>query len=266
MVKKIKKIAFPLFFTIILLFLFAPREYPDNFQFQEILNSFSKRQTIKQRDTNGQNPKKQVLVIFNSGGWGNTPPEKAQDFTPIIEEIQKTLKDLGYNSVVAPYKRTKDSFLGKIEGIRGMLTSFQSQSQKLAQEIEHFVKNNPGTKVIIAGLSNGGAFVNNIMERMPEDKRDHVLAIEVGVPFWENTSKSENILLLDNGEKDPLAKRQTKVLLVTLLKAPFKWISAKLSGNSIPFSQAFHVPGHDYLWGSPSTGPQIITFLEEKIY
>jgi len=266
MVKKIKKIVFPLFLTIIFLFLFAPREYPDNFQFQEILNSFSKKQTIKQKDTNNQNSKRQVLVIFNSGGWGNTPLEKAQDFAPIIEEIQKTLKNLGYNSVVAPYKRTKDSFLGKIEGTRGILTSFQNQSQKLAQEIEHFVKNNPGTKVIIAGLSNGGAFVNNIMERMPEDKRDDVLAIEAGVPFWENVSKSENILLLDNGEKDPLAKKQTKVLFSTLLKAPFKWLSAKFSGNSISFSQALHVPGHDYFWESPSTGPQIITFLEEKIY
>ena len=78
-----------------LVFLFGPEVVPENFQPQEILE-------ISQNTD--------VIIIFNSGGWGDTPFEEAKDFAPIIEGIQETLEDLGYNSLVIPYKRTKMIF------------------------------------------------------------------------------------------------------------------------------------------------------------
>ncbi len=44
-----------------------------------------------------------VIIIFNSGGWGNTPLEKAEDFATIIRGIQETLNQWGYNSIVVSY-------------------------------------------------------------------------------------------------------------------------------------------------------------------
>ena len=103
-----------------LFFLFGPKVLPENVQFEELLNSTS------QSD---------VIIIFNSGGWGNTPLEKAEDFAPIIEGIQEILKEWGYNSLVIPYTRTKDDLSGKITGARDFLNSFQSSSEILAEKV-----------------------------------------------------------------------------------------------------------------------------------
>ncbi|MDP1538750.1 MAG: hypothetical protein Q8M00_01845 [bacterium] len=52
-----------------LFFLFGSEAIPDNLQLQEVL------ETAKNSD---------IVIIFNSGGWGNTPFEKAEDFSSIV--------------------------------------------------------------------------------------------------------------------------------------------------------------------------------------
>jgi len=186
-------------------------ESPDNSKFKEDLNSVSENN---------------IVIIFNSGGWGDTLIEEAVDFTPIIHGIQKTLNDLGYNSIVIPYIRTEESFLGRIEGLKETLGLFPKQSQKLANEIELFIKNHPENKIIMAGLSNGGIFVNRTMMKVSESQRNSVFAVEVGIPFWENVLKSDNILLLNNKGKDALFEMDLKILVWAFLKAPYKWFLA----------------------------------------
>ena len=68
--RKFKYLTFTLVILGCLSFLFCPAITPENSQFQELLNP------ISQSD---------IVIIFNSGGWGNTPLEKAEDFAPIIE-------------------------------------------------------------------------------------------------------------------------------------------------------------------------------------
>ena len=97
-----------------LFFLFGPEVLPENAQFEELLNSALESD---------------IVIIFNSGGWGNTPLEKAEDFAPIIEGIEKTLRDFGYNSLVIPYNRTKNNLFGKITRARDFLNSFQTSSE-----------------------------------------------------------------------------------------------------------------------------------------
>lgn len=76
----LKKVILPLIIIGGLFFLLGPEVIPDNLYPQEILEK------AKNSD---------IIIIFNSGGWGNTPLEKAEDFGPIIEEIQKTLNKWG---------------------------------------------------------------------------------------------------------------------------------------------------------------------------
>lgn len=205
-----------------------------------------------------------VVIIFNSGGWGNTPIEEAEDFAPIIEGMKKTLNQLGYNSIVIPYNRTKDNLFGRIEGTREVLNSFQFQSKILAVQIEDFLENNQGTKVIMAGLSMGGSFVNQTMENLSEETQNYVYAVIAGVPFWTEPFESDSILQLDNDGKDSLAEGNVKSLTLSLIKSPFKWLFSKFNGQNFKFSQALQVPGHDYKWPSSETGPKIVNFLKEK--
>ena len=115
----------------------------------------------------------------------------------------------------------------------------------------------------MAGFSSGAALVDETIEEISENSQ--IYAIEVGTPFWAESFESENILQLNNNGKDSLSAGEIRTLLFTLIKAPVKWISSKVSGQNLPFSQAFHAPGHDYFWSSPEVGPQIVTFLENKI-
>ncbi len=234
-----------------LFFLFGPEIIPENFQPQDLLDY--NPPTAQSYD---------VIIIFNSGGWGNTPLEKAKDFAPIIEGIEKTLKDWGYGSLVIPYIRTKDDFFGKITGARDFLSSFKSSSEILAEKVEFLAEQFPDKKIIMAGLSSGAVLVDETIEEISENSQ--VYAIEVGTPFWAETFESENILQLNNNGKDSLSVGEIKTLILSLVRAPFKWILAKANGEDLTFSQAVRVPGHEYFWDSPEVGPQIVTFLENK--
>lgn len=246
---KIKKIFFVLFLAACLFFFLAPGNYPDNSIFKKELGSAFGNKTV---------------IIFNSGGWGNTPLKEAKDFFPIIEGIEQTLDRLGSESVVVSYERTKNDFFGRVEGLREFFTSFPYQSLQLANEIETFKKQYPDSKIIIAGLSNGAIFVDRVMERIAKKDIKDVFAIEVGVPFWEQSLESENVLSLDNEGKDPLAKGEISILFISLLKAPFKLLLAKIYGQDIAFPHIFHTPGHDYFWESPLTGSRITSFIEDR--
>lgn len=218
-----------------LFFLFSPEVIPENLQPQEVLDIAAN---------------KDVIIIFNPGGWGNTPLEEAEDFAPIIEGIELTLNEWGYNSIVIPYTRTKDNLFGKITGIKEFFNSFQYSSEDLSERIEFITKNFPDKKIIITGLSSGASFVNETYEKISGEVKDSVYAIAAGTPFWTSAQESDNVLLLDNDGKDSLAKGNVESLLLSLVKTPF--------------TGGFQATGHDYFWFSPEVNSQIITFLESK--
>jgi hypothetical protein len=236
-----------IFIILLIGLFFLLGEVPDNSRFKTVLNSVSENN---------------IVIIFNSGGWGDTLPEEASDFTPIIDGIQKTLSDLGYNSIVVPYTRTKESFLGRIEGVKETLSLFPNQSQKLANEIEIFIKSHPENKIIMAGLSNGAVFVNRTMMKVSENQRNSVFAVEIGTPFWERALDSDNVLLLNNKGKDALSKMDLRTLIPSLLKSPCKWLSAQILREELSFSQALYLPGHYYGWNSVAL--EVKFFLENK--
>lgn len=247
--KKIKYFIFSAIIFCALVFLFFPVVLPDNQSFEGFIRS---------------NPKEDVLIVFNSGGWGNTPIEKAKDLSPIVDGVKETLQREGYSSVVVPYERTKQGFLSKIGGAREMFSYFRQQSSDASNGIKEFLKNNPQKKVILVGLSNGASFIDEIMKKIGGIE-DSVLAIEIGSPFWHKEMNSGNILRLDNGSQDSLTEGQVGILLPTLLKGPGKWFLAKISGMNLSFSNAFAFPEHKYFWDSPAVGPVIVSFLDKKI-
>jgi len=247
--KKIKKIITISILLVSLFFILAPFNFPENLQFEELLNS---------ADDND------VIIIFNSGGWGNTPLEKADDFTPIIRGIQQTLEEFGYNSLIISYNRTKDGFSGKITGIKDFLNSFQDSSAILAKKVNILAEKFPDKKIIMTGLSAGATFTDRVMEKI-NSKKTQVYAIAAGIPFWEKSFKTNNILLLNNNSKDALSTGELKSLLLSLIKAPQKWILAKINGQNLTYSRALQIPGHEYFWSSPDVGSKIVNFLENKI-
>jgi len=246
-----QKLKLSFLFLIVLtgsIFFFGPRVPPENFQVDDLLNKAENSD---------------VIIIFNSGGWGNTPLEEAKDFSPIIEGIQETLNNWGLNAIVLPYNRTKDGFWGKITGIKEFSTSFKRSSEDLADKIEILNKKLPDKNIIMAGLSNGASFVIKTYEKISGDFQDSVCAIAVGTPFWLKTEDKENVLEI-NDAKDNLATGNIQSLFLSLLKGPFNWIYFKVIGKKNPFTRAFVAQGHNYSWSSLELRSEIVNFLEKR--
>jgi len=220
-----------------LFFLFGPEVVPENFQPEEIL------ETAQNSD---------VIIIFNSGGWGNTPLGKAEDFKPIIDGIQNTLNNWGYNTIAIPYTRTKNNVSGIISSIKEFFNSFQFSSNDLANKIEVLTEKLPGKKIIIAGLSNGATFVTETYQKISGEIKDSIYTIALGTPFWETPLNSGNIIQINNEGKDTLVMGEVKSLLLSLIRAP-------LTGK-------FYAPGHDYPWFSSEVNSQIVSFLQDKFH
>jgi hypothetical protein len=246
---KIKKIIFLGIFFSGILFLFVPFSISQNQELNNFVNP---------------NFPKDVLIIFNSGGWGNTPLEKADDFFPIVYGIQETLKKDNLDSITISFYRIQNGFLGKVSGTKEMLRFFRNSSEIFSQEIEEFLKNNPQKRVILTGLSNGAFFINETMKKIDSRYQNRVLAIEAGLPFWAKRFSSDNVLILDNNGRDALSEGETKMLLISLLKIPQNWLDALITQKEIPFSRLIQVPGHYYYWDDVKD--EISMFLNKKLF
>lgn len=237
-------IFFPLFLTIIFFF-FRLRFRMNVEQFRKFLQSAHKND---------------IIIIFNPGGWGYTPLEKSDDFSPVVEGIKKTLCDLGHNPIIIPYLRAKNSFLGKITVIKEALNSF-NEHNVFSEEVEDFLNKNPDKKVIMVGLSFGAYFVDKVMEKFSESFKNRIFAIELGSPFWKNPSP-ENILRFNNDGADPISKGEIKGVTKGFFRIYFKWILEVIFGRKISLSEMLHFKGHDYSW--LRLEPEITPFLEKQ--
>jgi hypothetical protein len=246
---KIKIFILGFFLFILLIFIFGSGFLPNNYQFKEFLNS---------------NFKEDVLIIFNSGGWGNTSIDKANDLAPIVAGIRGVLEQEGYKSTVVQYFRSKDGFLGKIMASREMFGFFREQSREVSKDIEEFLLNNADKKIVFVGLSNGATFTNETIKKI-DAANGSVLAVEIGLPFWAEQTGAENVLRLNNGNHDSLAIGDVKILLPTALKAPFEWFFSRIRGNSRTLDQVFALSTHSYSWNSPEIRSQIISFLDREL-
>ena len=202
-----------------------------------------------------------VVLVFNSGGWGTISFEKAMDFNPIINEVKELIEDHGLKVSIVEYHRTRENIIGKIGSIKEVIQGFPDSSKSFAKIIDKFLENNPGEKIIIAGLSNGAAFANSVIEKIEKNK-DKVLSIELGAPFWKKKTEGENILDINN-QNDILANGQIGRLLFSLLRAPFVWTYENIRGNKTSLSEAMDISGHDYYWEEHRE--KITLFIEEKI-
>lgn len=205
----------------------------------------------------------EVLIIFNSGGWGDTPLERADDFTPILKSMQKLIRHLGYSSNVIAYTRTLSNLRGRMAGVKEQLNSFKSGSQILADDVKQLVERFPEKKFIIAGFSTGGGFTSGAMKNLGNNP--NVYGISVGVPAWFNTYSSERSLVLDNCGLDPICAGDANAIALAVLKAPFKWINARLKGQKLSFALSVQIPHHEYSWASPEVGRPINNFLEDNL-
>jgi hypothetical protein len=201
-----------------------------------------------------------ILIIFNPGGWGDATIEQADDFSPVLEGIQNTLKKLGCRSKAVAYTRTLSGPAGRLAGIREQYNSFKHSSRIMAKEIRYLAQCFPEKRILIVGFSIGGALTGKAMSQLQD--LPGVYGITVGVPGWLYTYRSDKSLVLNNSGQDPLCAGDSNAIAMAVIKSPFRWWEARKNGHKINIALAIQIPHHEYSWSSPEVHIPIDEFLK----
>jgi len=193
------------------------------------------------------------------GGWGNVPIEQADDILPTIEGIREHLRTRGISSVLVPFYRARGGFFGKLLTLSELFALHHSDANRLSREMDQFLSRHPRQRVIMVGLSNGGAFADEVMQRLPDTARNRVCAIEIGPPFLSPSDADESVLRLSNHDQDPVVTGDYWILIRVRGEGLFRGIYTWLTGREHRKAGAF-VAEHEYSW--PDVRHEVVSFLD----
>jgi hypothetical protein len=201
-----------------------------------------------------------VVVVFNSGGWGWNIAHNTSGWGSILDGIESELESQGYQTAVMNYRRTGSGFKGILREFVEAATRYPHKAKDLAARIEFLTANLPELKVIIAGESTGTVISDKTMGLLKNDTR--VYSIQTGTPFWHKTAAFDRTLLMNNNgaTRDTFSYGDVPAMVWTTVKSWF--------GVATPEDKAGHVmfwlkaPGHDYSWQYPGVYNKIVEFIK----
>jgi hypothetical protein len=201
-----------------------------------------------------------VVVVFNSGGWGWNIAHNTSGWGSILDGIKSELESDGYQTAVMNYRRTSSGITGVIREFFEAATRYPHKAKDLATRIEFLTSNLPDLRVIIAGESTGTVISDKAMVLLKDDTR--VYSIQTGTPFWHKTTALDRTLLMNNNGATPDTFSYGDVPAIV-------WTTVKsLFGVATPKDRAGHVmfwlkaPGHDYSWQYPGVYNKIVEFIK----
>ncbi len=204
-----------------------------------------------------------VVVVFNSGGWGWKLMESSPGWYDISNGIKDELNELGYTSVLLNHQRTRESLRGVIDEFAEVLTAYPSKGENLACRVEFLTEHNPDLKVIVTGESNGTVISDDVMKILRDNPR--VYSIQTGTPFWHRHTMGERTLVVnDNGIRpDALSQGDVPTILWDTAKGLLGLIPPEEEDKGRIF-YFLRAPGHDYRWQYPGVYSQITDFLNQN--
>jgi hypothetical protein len=141
---------------------------------------------------------KDLLIIFNPGGWGTRTLEESSDWMSIINGIKAELDSIGCTVVTLNYQRTTNDLRGQLHEAEEAIYGYYSKANDLSNRVEFLTQHNTDLKVILAGESTGTMICDSAMNLLKDNKR--VYSIQTGSPFWQtNTIRDRTIVVNDNG-------------------------------------------------------------------
>jgi hypothetical protein len=202
-----------------------------------------------------------AVILYNPGGWGRMGMDKDGQWAPVVVQAEALLEERGYNTVTQTFLRTSSTFFGVLEEFQELLFCFPTKAREQADLVTFLTENRPEVQVVITGLSQGGAYTNEVSKLLESNER--VCSIAAGVPFYYLESVSNNTLVLDNNgvEADALKDGDATALLSCTVSAYRSWLWNGLDGGPLGVGAYYNPPGHDYHWEEPGVGPIVTGFL-----
>ncbi len=201
-----------------------------------------------------------VVIFFNSGGWGWNTLENTPGWTSILGGITSELDARGYKSFVLNYQRTSNSLRGSFNEFFEAAAKYPRKAKDLSQRVEFLIDHLPNLKIIIAGESLGTVISDKTMAILKD--KSNVYSIQTGTPFWYQPKKLDRTLLMNTNGRgiDTFSYGN----LPAMVWATFKGWLGLSSPEDIPgdILSWLKAPGHDYSWEYPGISSSIVQFLD----
>jgi len=203
---------------------------------------------------------KDVVIINNSGGWGWS---SMLDFTyglDFIVGVDAEFTILGYSTLWLDFYRTAKTLNGCLSELMLAPGLYPSKARDLASRVEFLTRHKTDIRVILTGESNGCTICNDAMHILKDNPQ--VYSIQLGPPFWNNSTSSERSLILRSNGVIPDSFSQGN--LFTIIRANLEALFGISQEDPSHILLYIGAPGHDYQWRHPGVGPQIIQFLNKN--
>ena len=206
---------------------------------------------------------KDVVILFNPGGWGYGPMDTKRPWGSILSGMQSQLSDSTMDSLILTYQRSADGFQACCEEFTEILRDYSSKAKILASRVQFLTAHNPGLKVVIVGESTGaqmGGEAMDILSRNPQ-----VFSIQIGPPCWYHHDDTGRTLVITNNgiAPDSFSRGDALTIIRANLSALFGEYQAEDDRGTV--LKYLRAPGHDYWWDYPGVSSQITRFFEENV-
>lgn len=203
-----------------------------------------------------------VIVVFNSGGWGWNMIEETPGWASILDGIKTELEGMGYKPVVVNYRRTGTGFSACIKEFFEEGIGYPKKSDLLAKRLQFITSHNPELRVIVAGESTGTILTDTTMERLKDNP--NVYSIQTGAPFWyEPMPLSRTLLINSNGSiDDTFSRGNVPAMVWATFKGWFGLLSPEEEAGTV--LSWLRAPGHHYSWQYPGVAASVEDFLKKN--
>ncbi|HJX13631.1 MAG TPA: hypothetical protein VJ377_08930 [Dehalococcoidales bacterium] len=201
-----------------------------------------------------------VVVFFNSGGWGWNMTEETPGWSSILDGIRLQLEKLGYRPLVLNYRRTGGGFTGCIREFVEGARRYPNKSRDLAERVAFLTDHIPDLRVIVAGESTGTVISDKTMVILKD--RTEVFSIQTGTPFWHRPVVLERTLLMNSNGRgvDTFSYGNVPAMVWATVKGWLGMLGPEENpGNVLSWLRA---PGHDYSWQYPGIHQAVTDFLD----
>ena len=201
-----------------------------------------------------------ILILFNSGGYGWTALDKASGYATIVNAIEDELVTRRCRVLVLNYQRAYPSLRGYVSEILNAGAKSISKPRELAIRLSFLLRHMPILRILMTAESNGTVMSNQVIKMLPDEGR--LFSVEFGPPFWYNSYVSERVLNMRSNGVVPDAFSYGH--WGRAFKA--NWDALRGKSQEAPGNVLFYIgaPGHDYNWQSyPLIRENILAFLDK---
>jgi hypothetical protein len=205
---------------------------------------------------------KDVVVFFNSGGWGWNRTEETPGWSSILDGIKTQLDKLGYQSLILNYHRTSTGIKGCIQEFFEAITHYPHKAWDLARQVEFLTDELPNLRIIVAGESTGTVISDKTMDILKD--KTQVYSIQTGTPFWYKPIPMDRTLLMNSNGRcvDTFSYGNLPAMVWATVKG---WLGmSSPDDNPGDILSWLKAPGHDYSWQYPGVYAAVVNFLDKN--